>query len=111
MLDEEGKLQQAFTPVIDATLGDADELDPLASPIFGRFAGAPPVLLQASRAEVLYDDSLRLAALLEAQGVEVLLQSWDNTPHVWQFFHGYLPEADAAMDGIARFVTPLLETG
>ena len=37
----------------------------------GRFAGAPPVLIQASRAEILLDDARLMAARLAADGVAV----------------------------------------
>ena len=84
-------------------LGDTPARTPGASPLYGSFAGAPPVLIQVSRAEALMDDGIAMAARLEAQGVNVLLQSWDRTPHAWQIFHGLLPEADDAIAAIERF--------
>ena len=33
-----------------------------------------------------------------------LIDLWDRAPHVWQFFQGRLPEADAAMDRAAAFL-------
>ena len=71
--------------------------DPRASPHLGRFPGAPPVLIQASRAEILLDDARMMAARLEADGVEVTLDLVRGVPHVWQVYHGWLPEADAAL--------------
>ena len=85
-------------------LAGADPEDPRASPCLGRFAGAPPVMIQASRAEILLDDARAMAARLEADGVEVTLDLWDRAPHVWQFYQGRLPEADAAMDRAAAFL-------
>lgn len=95
---------EALLPVariveIRDTYVDADAAgDPRVSPLRGEFRGAPPVLIQASRSEILRDDSLRMAERLEAHGVEVTLQMWERTPHVWQLFHGWLPEANAALD-------------
>ena len=52
----------------DLYLAGADPRDPRASPRLGRFAGAPPVLIQASRAEILRDDARAMAARLAADG-------------------------------------------
>ncbi len=90
--------------VRDTYLGGADSRDPRASPVLGRFRGAPPVLIQASRAEILRDDAVAMAARLEADGGTVTLDLWADTPHVWQFHAGRLPEADAAMDRAADFI-------
>jgi acetyl esterase/lipase len=65
------------------------------------------VLIQASAGEILRDDSLRMAARLEADGVAVTLQIWAHTPHVWQLFHGWLPEAQAALDRAADWFKAL----
>ena len=45
-----------------------------------------------------------MAARLAADGVAVTLDLWDAVPHVWQFYHGRLPEADAALDRAAAFL-------
>jgi acetyl esterase/lipase len=62
------------------------------------------VFLQLSRTEILRDDSLRLADRLRAEGTEVELDLWDDCPHVWALFQGWLPEADAAVANIAGFI-------
>lgn len=90
--------------VRDGYLAGADPCDPRASPVLGRFRGGPPVLIQASRAEILRDDARAMAARLSAEGVAVELDLWRDVPHVWQFYGGRLPEADAALDQAARFV-------
>lgn len=92
-----------FAEIRDQYLAGADPRDPRASPVFGRFAGAPPVLIQASRAEVLRDDARMLAARLQADGVAVTLELTRGVPHAWQIFQGNLPEADAAIGRAARF--------
>jgi epsilon-lactone hydrolase len=96
--------------VRDAYLAGADPADPRASPHLGRFRGAPPVLIQASRDEVLVDDARAMAARLAAEGVTVTLDLWPEVPHVWQFYHGRLPEADAALDRAAAFLALHLKT-
>lgn len=88
-------------------LQDADPRDPVVSPVFGRYDGAPPVLLQVSESEVLRDDSRRMAEVLRSQGVTVRLDEWQDVPHVWQINAGRSPEADKGVTDIADF---LMET-
>ncbi|MEL6583026.1 MAG: alpha/beta hydrolase [Pseudomonadota bacterium] len=90
--------------VIEMVLAGADPKDPRASPLFGAFTGAPPVLIQASRAEVLEDDAQHMADALTAQGVPVELRYWQETPHVWQIFQGIVRESDEALNHAAAFV-------
>lgn len=107
--------RDAFLPagrmaeVRDGYLAGADPRDPRASPHLGRFRSAPPVLIQASRAEILLDDARMMAARLEADGVEVTLELDRGVPHVWQAFHGWLPEADAALGRAAAFLRRCLK--
>ncbi len=90
-------------------LKDADPQDPVASPLFGRFEGAPPVLLQACESEVLRDDSRRMAEVLRAQGVTVRLDEWRDVPHVWHMNAGRSPEADKGIADIADFLRETLD--
>jgi acetyl esterase/lipase len=82
--------------------------DPAVSPLFASFPSAPPVLIQHSMAEILCDDSLRMAERLRHFGGEVTVQSWPNAPHVWQFFDGRLPEARAALEDAGRAARRML---
>ena len=75
-----------------------------ASPLFAEFPDCPPVFLQASRCEILRDDTLAMAEALRAQGAAVELDMWDDPPHVWPIFQGWLPEADEALARIAGFI-------
>ena len=83
--------------------------DPLASPLQGDLAGLPPVLLHASRAEILRDDSIRFAEKARAAGSDVTLTLVDDAPHVWHLFAGLLPEADDALDAVGRWITEQME--
>ena len=96
----------------DYYMAGSDPEDPCASPLFAAFPGVPPVLIQASRSEILRDDTLRMAERLEAQGGRIELQLWENAPHVWQIFQGWLPEAEEALANVARFLAaqPAAET-
>lgn len=87
-----------------AFLTEPDTLaDPRFSPLLAKFDGAPPVYLQASHSEILRDDTLRLDAKLRDAGADVKMDLWPDTPHVWQLFRGWLPEADDALERTAAF--------
>lgn len=83
--------------------------EPLVSPLFGDFYGFPPMLIQASRAEVLYDDSRRLYSRARHAGVEVSLQSWPDLVHWWHMYPGWLPEAREALMLAGLFAKNILE--
>ncbi len=82
--------------------GDLDH--PLASPLRADVAGLPPLLLQVGDAEVLLDDSTRMAAKVEAAGGDVTLEVWPEMVHVWHSSAGYVPESDEAIAKIAAFL-------
>jgi acetyl esterase/lipase len=79
-------------------LGDADPMQPLASPVFGELAGLPPVLIQVGGAETMLDESRRFAAKARQAGVEVRLDEWPEMVHVWQACGMRVPEARDAIE-------------
>lgn len=85
-------------------LAGADPSDPVASPINGRFTGAPPVMIQVVTTEILYDDARRMAEKLRADGVNVRLDEWQNVHHVWHLNAGRSPEADRGIADLAGFL-------
>ena len=87
-----------------AYLGDRSRTTPLASPYYADLRGLPPLLLQVGTAEVLLDDSIRLADKAKESGVDVALEVWDDMPHVWQAFASFLPEARQALDNCGQFI-------
>ena len=78
--------------------------DPIGSPLRGDLSGLPPVLVQVSEAEMLFDDARRYVAKAQAAGSPVELQHWPFMVHVWQIFTPQLPEAEQAYDNIAEFL-------
>jgi acetyl esterase/lipase len=84
-------------------LGGADPRDPRASPLYGDLSRLPPMLLFASRHELLLDDTMRLAERARASGVEVDLVLRDSLPHVWPVFLRLLPEGREAIQSVALF--------
>lgn len=58
--------------------------DPAASPLFGSFEGFPPILIHASRGDILYDDAVRLAERVRAVGGDLTVRLWTEETHVWE---------------------------
>lgn len=88
-----------------AYLAGQDPRHPYASPLYADLHGLPPILIHVGDAEVILDDSTRLAARARAHGVAVTLEVWDEMPHVWHAFAGMLPEADQAIERIGSWLT------
>jgi len=91
-------------PIVRLYLNDQDPRTPLASPLYADLAGLPPLLIQVGTAEVLLDDSTRLAERATKAGVKVKLDQWQNMIHVWQLFASILDEGQQAIDRIGEFV-------
>jgi acetyl esterase/lipase len=89
-------------------LNGADARDPLASPLYADLAGLPPLLIQVGTAEVLLDDSTRLAGKAREAGVAVELNCWEGLTHVWQNNGTTLPEATEAVERIGRFIRAVI---
>lgn len=89
---------------VDLYLGEADPRNPLASPVFGNYAGIPPLLLQVGEHEIIRDDSTQLAANARAAGVDVTLEVWSGMFHVFQSHEPLLPEGREAIDNVAAFM-------
>ena len=68
-------------------IGDIDPHEhPLASPLWGKHHGLPPIYLTASASEALRDDAVRMAQSIEAAGGKVRLSLVDGYVHMWTFF-------------------------
>ena len=78
--------------------------DPVVSPVFGDLSNLPPLLVHASEAEMLLDDSRRYVNKALAAGSPVTLQTWHHMVHVWQIYHPELPEGREAMEEIGKFL-------
>ena len=78
--------------------------DPVVSPVFGDLSRLPPLLVHASEAEMLLDDSRRYVNKAIAAGSPVTLQTWQHMVHVWQIYHPELPEGREAMEEIGKFL-------
>ncbi|HJM27020.1 MAG TPA: alpha/beta hydrolase [Acidimicrobiales bacterium] len=92
----------------DVFLAGQDARDPLASPLYGDFAGIPPLLIQVGDEETLLDDSTRMAEVAGLAGVDVSLEVFPEMQHVFQLFVGNMPEADKALAKITAWLRPRL---
>lgn len=85
-------------------LQGADPREPTASPLYADWSGMPPLLIHVGSSEVLFDDSVRLAARARAAGVPVELRSWPVVPHIFPLMHKALPEGRTSMREVAAFL-------
>lgn len=92
-------------------LGDVDPRTPLASPLYADLRGLPPLLVQVGDAEILLDDSTRLAERARAAGVEARLRVWPGMWHVWHAFAPFVPEASRAIDELGAFARERMGRG
>ena len=107
-VSERGGEDPLFTPdmlrqLAAGYLAGADPRTPLASPLFGRLAGLPPLLIQVGTAELLLSDSEELAKAATAAGVEVTLHAGEGLPHVYPGMPG-TPEAAEATGQAGAFL-------
>lgn len=85
-------------------LDDADPKTPLAAPLYADLTDLPPMLVQVGTAEVLLDDSIRIADRLRAAGGRVELRQFEDLVHVFQALAPMVPEALEAIDEIGAFL-------
>jgi acetyl esterase/lipase len=78
--------------------------DPGVSPLFADLSGLPPTLVQVGTEEILLSDSERLKQRADASAWPLQLTVWDGMWHDFQMFADILPEANAAIAAIAKFV-------
>jgi acetyl esterase/lipase len=90
--------------LINAYAGATPLAHPYISPVFGDPSGLPPTLIQVGSEEILYDDSSRLEAKMNAAGVANHFEVWDGMWHVFQAFAPYVPEAQQAINRIGKFL-------
>jgi len=78
--------------------------DPYLSPLIADLRRLPPMLIQAGADEILLDDSRRFSNCAQAAGTDLTLEIWPKMWHAWHYWAPELPEANQAIDHIARFV-------
>ncbi len=85
-------------------LGDAAPSAPLASPIFARLDGLPPLLIQVGSREVLLGDAIALARVARAAGVDVTFEQWPGMIHNWHMLADLIEDGRYANLRIGEFL-------
>lgn len=89
--------------------GSHDLSDPILSPLHADLRSLPPMLIQVGEDEILLDDSIRFSDCAKAAGVDITLEIWPQMWHVWHICVPDLPEANHAIELIARYLHAELE--
>jgi len=77
--------------------------NPLISPLFGDWAGLPPLLFHAGSTEMLLDDSVRAHDRASQAGTPAEIKVFIDLPHVFHVIR-WVPEARAAQREVADFI-------
>ncbi len=90
--------------LVRSYLGDADPMNPLASPVYANLAGLPAIRVHVGDDEVLLDDSRRYVERAVAAGVDATLDIWMGMPHGFINGVGNLNAATQALKAIGTFL-------
>ena len=82
-------------------------MDPIASPLYGDFDGFPPIMIHASRDDILYDDAVRLAERIRLARGDLTLRLWSGETHVWERMEG--PASRQSIRLAADFIRRCIE--
>ena len=93
-----------------AWAGDLDPADPRVSPLYGDLSALPPMLIFQGDADILGPDTIEFARAAARAGVDVRLRVEPGGFHVYVLSVSFIPEAVAALDRSARFVTGVLRS-
>ncbi|MDZ7627832.1 MAG: alpha/beta hydrolase [Parvularculaceae bacterium] len=96
--------KESISAVASRYAGALDLKDPRVSPLYGDFVGLPPLLIFASKSEMLFDDARRVAEKAKAAGVNVRFEPRSGLCHVWPLFYPLYPESKEALELTGAFV-------
>ena len=91
-----------------AWAGDLDPADWRVSPLYGDPAGLPPMRIFQGDADILGPDTIEFARKAARAGVDVRLRVEPDGFHVYVLSVPIIPEAEAALDRSARFISGIL---
>ena len=80
-----------------------DLRDPQLSPIFGDFAGLPPMILTSGTRDLFLSNTVRVHRKLRQAGIEAELQVFEGMSHAQYLFNADAPETKEAFAEITRF--------
>jgi acetyl esterase/lipase len=87
---------------VECYLAGEDPFSPEVSPIYADLSNLPPLLIQATTSEMLYDEAKEFIELAKKAGVDATLQTWDESLHEFQINN--LPESTEAFSKAKEFV-------
>lgn len=85
-------------------VGNNDPRNPYISPLFGKFDGFPPMLIQVGSYEMLLSDSEQVAKKVKARHGKVRLSIYEGMFHVFQMAGSLLPESKEAWREIVHYL-------
>ena len=91
-----------------AWAGDLDPADWRVSPLYGDPAGLPPMRIFQGDADIVGPDVIEFARNAARAGVDVRLRVEPGGFHVYVLSVPVIPEAEAALDRSARFISGIL---
>ena len=91
-----------------AWAGDLDPADWRVSPLYGDPAGLPPMRIFQGDADIVGPDVIEFARKAARAGVDVRLRVEPDGFHVYVLGVPIIPEAEAALDHSARFISGIL---
>lgn len=89
--------RKALADLADIYLAGQDAAHPKASPLFGRFEGLPPLLIDVGADEVLLSEAVSLAERTALAGGEVTLKVWPEMIHIFPSFFTELADGRTAI--------------
>lgn len=81
---------------------------PHISPLFADLHGFPPMIVEASRIEVLWDDAAHFVEKAKAAGVEITFVPHEGLAHDWHVMVPFTPEARASVRRIGEYLAQRL---
>jgi epsilon-lactone hydrolase len=87
-----------------------DPAAPLVSPVYADWSGLPAVHIEVGSTERLIDDARRLTDRARQAGVTATLEVTEDAVHAFAATAPGTPEAEAAIERIARHLAACLET-
>ncbi len=81
---------------------------PLVSPLYADYSGFVPFVVHVGSDEILLDDSIRLAERASDARCDVTVEVWPQMQHVFQIAAGNVPESDASVAKLGRWLSERL---
>lgn len=95
--------QKKLHVVFEGDLTEQMLRSPEVSPLYGDYAGLPPIFLSASDTEVLFDDSRMLYQKLKHEGHIAEVDVQHGVCHAFQMFY-HMPEAKRTLEHAFSFI-------